>query len=99
MRFQKSHPHIERILAMQEVRRIMGMVFKDPPSSVTTYRRLHIQSIIKVILLKPESELSPCVLTYVLVPSDHCSCYVIRGQLCVNSTRVSIIVLSDLRNS
>ena len=75
------------------------MVFKDPPSSVTTYRRLHNQSIIKVILLNPESELSPGVLTYVLVPSGHCSCYVNCGQLCVDSTRVDIIVLSDVRNS
>ena len=84
---------------MQEVRRIMGMVFKDPPSSVTTYRRLHIQSIIKVILLDLESELSPCVLTHLLVPSGHCSFCVNRGQLCVDSIRVSINVEFDVRNS
>lgn len=52
------------MLATQEVRRIMGMVFKGPPSSVTTYRRLHIQSIIKVTLHSPDSELSRCVLAY-----------------------------------
>ena len=65
------------------------MVFKEPSSSVTTYRRLHIQSIIKMILLSPGSELSPCVLTYLLVRSGHQLCYVNRGQVCVDSTRVS----------
>lgn len=77
----------------------MGMVFKGPPSRVTTYRRLHIQSNIKVTLLSPESELSPCVLTYLLVRSGHYVCYVNRGQLCVDSTRVSINGMSDVRKS
>lgn len=77
----KESPHTEHMLATQEVRRIMGMVFKDPPSSVTTYRRLHIQSIIKVTLHSPDSELSPCVLAYLLVCSGHCACDVKRGQV------------------
>ena len=78
------------MLATQEVRRIMGMVFKDPPSSVTTYRRLHIQSIIKVNLHNPDSELSPCVLAYLLVCSGHCACDVKRGQVCVGYTCIII---------
>ncbi len=66
------------------------MVFKDPPSSVSTYRRLHIQSTIKVVLRSPESEVSPCVLTYLLVRSGHFVCYVKRGQKCVDLTLISI---------
>ena len=75
------------------------MVFKDPPSSVTTYRRLHIQSIIKVIMHSPDSELSPCVFTYLLVHSGHYVCYVNRGQVCVDSNRVSINGASVVRKS
>ena len=90
-------PHIECMLATQEVRRIMKMVFRDPLSSVTTYRRLHIQSIIKAILLSPDSELSPCVLTRLLVRSGHSVCYVKPGQVWVDLTRVNVNEVSDVR--
>ena len=75
------------------------MVFKDPPSSVTTYRRLHIQSIIKVTLHSPDTELSPCVLAYLLVCSGHCACDVKRGQVYVGSACIMINKCTAFRTS